>query len=602
MTYDETFDYDGLGNLKSKNGEAFTYSTTKPHQATALGSLVSSMSYNHAGSRTNRTTDAETQVYLYDNFERLTRTQLCATPLGPCPDFIDYTYDFAERRVSKVVTTDESGVAPTLRYFNQYVESQNGQITKYYYAGGRLIASRDRTWTDLSEVPAGFVAPSEALLLPVFPPAVVGGFAFLILVLLVGPGPRTVRVRMAVAPSRAVGVVVIFFVSAWPTRALACGGGSPPPPVRHYHLDHLGSVQVISDEYGALQRQIRYRAYGEIRGYFDGANSPVVPTETTRHTFTGYEAEFQSGLEYAGARYFDPLLGQFMSHDPMGQYLSPYAYGPADPMNGSDPTGAEFQYMQYQGRWGWYEFDGGSVARGELCIEVAGSGACGGGSDGELGSTGYYGITADELRAMNEYSRDAAVRREAQRAATYEAYGINPTTGTPYWLEESLENLDQYIEDTVRVTIPGAAAWDAATANYEAGNYGQAALAAGVTLAQQGMFLATLGASQGISVTTKAAAAGGGQLLYRYREGYETATRLGRLAARAENQIQVHGVSVTTNPVPGRACGVACAQEVGKLFRVVKTGSDPYHFTVVLPKPVTKAVADAFNMLFRDGS
>jgi hypothetical protein len=96
------------------------------------------------------------------------------------------------------------------------------------------------------------------------------------------------------------------------------------------------------------------------------------------------------------------------------------------------------------------------------------------------------------------------------------------------------------------------------------------------------------------------AARGAGQLLYRYRNGAETATRLARGAADAEAKIGVHGVSVTTNPVTGRACGVACRDAVERVFPVVKTGADPSHFTVVLPKPVTKEVAEQFNQLFRD--
>jgi len=94
-------------------------------------------------------------------------------------------------------------------------------------------------------------------------------------------------------------------------------------------------------------------------------------------------------------------------------------------------------------------------------------------------------------------------------------------------------------------------------------------------------------------------AKGGGQLIYRYRNGAETATRLGKGAADALKKIGVHGVSVTTNPVTGRACGAACRVVVEKVFPVVKTGADPNHFTVVLPEPVMKEVADQFNALFR---
>jgi hypothetical protein len=35
-------------------------------------------------------------------------------------------------------------------------------------------------------------------------------------------------------------------------------------------------------------------------------------------------------------------MGQFLTHDPAGQFASPYAYGPGDPVNGTDPRGQWF--------------------------------------------------------------------------------------------------------------------------------------------------------------------------------------------------------------------------------------------------------------------
>lgn len=44
------------------------------------------------------------------------------------------------------------------------------------------------------------------------------------------------------------------------------------------------------------------------------------------------------GNYYFGARYYDPLLGLWMSPDPAGQFSNPYGYG-GDPVNYVDPTG-----------------------------------------------------------------------------------------------------------------------------------------------------------------------------------------------------------------------------------------------------------------------
>ena len=47
-----------------------------------------------------------------------------------------------------------------------------------------------------------------------------------------------------------------------------------------------------------------------------------------------------SGVQYAGARYYDPVLGMFLSHDPVRQFASPYTYTGGNPINRTDPDGA----------------------------------------------------------------------------------------------------------------------------------------------------------------------------------------------------------------------------------------------------------------------
>ena len=98
---------------------------------------------------------------------------------------------------------------------------------------------------------------------------------------------------------------------------------------------------MITDENGALVQQIRYNAYGEVRARLaaDGSASD----STYRYEFTGYESESSSGLAYAGARFYDPALGMFLSHDPAHQFASPYSYGDGDPVNGTDPSGASWE-------------------------------------------------------------------------------------------------------------------------------------------------------------------------------------------------------------------------------------------------------------------
>src|SRR5262249_38139270 len=96
-------------------------------------------------------------------------------------------------------------------------------------------------------------------------------------------------------------------------------------------------------------------------------------------------------------------------------------------------------------------------------------------------------------------------------------------------------------------------------------------------------------------------------LFYRFGSSYETATRLGRQAATAE-QAEIgtlrlsglHGVSVSQT-VPAVAAGSATREAIEAAgFSLVHTPTiaDPLHHTLLLAKPVTKEVADVFNALF----
>jgi RHS repeat-associated protein len=79
---------------------------------------------------------------------------------------------------------------------------------------------------------------------------------------------------------------------------------------------------------------MRYEPYGKVR--YRTGTSPLGP----RYEFTGYETQGLTGLQYAGARFYDPAMGTFLTHDPAAQFTNPYTYTGWDPANRVDPTGA----------------------------------------------------------------------------------------------------------------------------------------------------------------------------------------------------------------------------------------------------------------------
>jgi RHS repeat-associated protein len=336
-TYDEGFGHaDALGNLTCKSAGttnctgAFGLGSAGPHQPTSWGPYTQ-MIYDGNGARLGKDRGNGTrQDYAYDARGRLAQIELYAS--STLEKTVGFTYDYHGQRVAKT----ETGVAKR-RYFNQYVDSANGNITLYYYIGTRMVASYTKAYAALSDqAEPTLIAPPERIDVP---PAVAVVFGVGVLLLLILPFGRT-RLGVRISLARASSISVVLLTSSAPVVLLA--GCGPPPNVRHYHIDRLGTVQAVSDFSGNLVEQIRYYAYGEARGRFNSAGNPFPqssPADELRHEFTGYETDFASGLAYAGARWMDPELGQFHSLDPKRQFPSPYAYGPGDPINGSDPTG-----------------------------------------------------------------------------------------------------------------------------------------------------------------------------------------------------------------------------------------------------------------------
>ena len=151
--------------------------------------------------------------------------------------------------------------------------------------------------------------------------------------------------RVLLVPTRAFATAAFFWLALLPP-GLAKAALPGNVTLWHYHLDHLGTPHSITDASGNLYRQTRITAYGEVRGRYDGSGNVVATEVALRHEFTGYQNEEKSGLQYAGARYYLSELGVFTSHDPAGQFPSPYAYGPGDPINGTDPNGSFFSLFR----------------------------------------------------------------------------------------------------------------------------------------------------------------------------------------------------------------------------------------------------------------
>src|SRR5690625_2002122 len=105
----------------------------------------------------------------------------------------------------------------------------------------------------------------------------------------------------------------------------------------YYIKDHLGSVRVVVNSSGTVLETRDYYPYGlEMpgRSYLSGTKA--------KENYTGHERDAETGMLYAGARYYMPNIGRWTSGDPLAASYaawSPYNYVLNNPLGFVDPDG-----------------------------------------------------------------------------------------------------------------------------------------------------------------------------------------------------------------------------------------------------------------------
>ncbi|MBS0655381.1 MAG: RHS repeat-associated core domain-containing protein, partial [Verrucomicrobia bacterium] len=98
--------------------------------------------------------------------------------------------------------------------------------------------------------------------------------------------------------------------------------------------DHRGNVVTLLSSDGDVVESYRYDAYGNEEIF-----SPIDSGNPWR--FSSKRVDPETGLVYFGRRYYDPSIGKWLTHDPLGLKAGPnlYAYVLNNPMTGIDLYG-----------------------------------------------------------------------------------------------------------------------------------------------------------------------------------------------------------------------------------------------------------------------
>ena len=99
----------------------------------------------------------------------------------------------------------------------------------------------------------------------------------------------------------------------------------------YFLTDHLGTTNSLADSSGNVGSSLAYDSYGNVTG----------GSAATRYSFTGREADPDTGMLYFRARSYDPQQGRFVSEDPLGLSagINTYRYVSNNPQNRTDSFG-----------------------------------------------------------------------------------------------------------------------------------------------------------------------------------------------------------------------------------------------------------------------
>ncbi|OYW07135.1 MAG: hypothetical protein B7X11_00465 [Acidobacteria bacterium 37-65-4] len=293
-----TYVYDGSGNVKAMGTDTFTYD---PVSRLVTGTI---------------NTVAKKQCMAYDAFGNAVRADVIAST-GTCLTTPAISIDPATNRMNLPVTYDAAG---------EQLSWNSGAYAYAWYPTGQM---RQFIGGGRSEV-HGYTADGERVGTY---DSVLNGITYT----LRGLDGKVLRVYRESGG-------VWTWVQDYVYRDGASLATIDSTGTRHFALDHLGTVRLITNASGSQVALHTYMPFGQ-----EGTNAYQ---DTERMKFTGHERDLRDttnttdDLDYMHARYYNPIVARFLTADPAGirdpkvpQSWNKYAYSHGNPMRYVDPNG-----------------------------------------------------------------------------------------------------------------------------------------------------------------------------------------------------------------------------------------------------------------------
>ncbi|HYI08174.1 MAG TPA: RHS repeat-associated core domain-containing protein [Thermoanaerobaculia bacterium] len=306
-----TYRYDGAGNIIEAVGESYTYDTFARLQTATAGGHQQEFVYDRYGNIRSITTDGNAGLAVKPG-------------VNPATNWANLTHDLDTGLPNNMVTRhDPSGnveIAPGGSFEYDALDT----VTVSTVDGVRrlhLYSASDERLATLTATAAGHRSDWTVR----------------------DPAGRVLR-RFASDGAGA---------WQWTGDYIYAGSGQllaaevpAPEKIRHFHLDHLGTPRLTTGNGGAELARHTYYAFG--------GELPDAIQDGERRKFTGHERDSAS-LDYMHARYYQPVMGRFLSVDrarnwekavALPQKWNRYAYARNSPLNFFDPDGFD------EIRWG----------------------------------------------------------------------------------------------------------------------------------------------------------------------------------------------------------------------------------------------------------